>query len=712
VPSETSSIYRFGVFELDPRSGELRKQGGRVRLQDQQFRILVKLLERRGEVVSREELRSTLWPEDTFVDFETGLNTAIKRLRGSLGDSADHPIFIETLPKRGYKFIAPVEFLEPQNGQLPRSTAPNQAPPTIRFPLLRYLIPAMLVLLLLVIGAAVWSLRSPHVPNLADMVQITNDGKAKSPMNPFVTDGVHLYFIEGMPYTTGSGIAQVSETGGEITWITTSLREPLAIYSISPDGSKMLLVDGAAANSELAGELWEQPLPAGSARRVGDTMASSATWTPDQTHIVYSDGEAILIANDDGSNPHELATLPGVPRALRFSPDGRRLRFYLTHPDTESRSIWEMDADGKNVHPLLPGWQVSPYQCCGNWSPDGNFYYFQAGHDSTQSIWVLPTRKALFSGSTPVPSLLTSGPLRFSSPVPSRDGKKIFVVGENSRVELTRYDPRTHRFDPFLHGISAGPVDFSHDGRWVTYVSYPEMTLWRCRMDGSEKTQLTFPPARVYEPRWSPDDSRIVFMDVDFTHPWKIRLMPSSGGAVTPLVPSDSFASQDDPTWAPDGNSIIFGASGGADRATVAIYRMDMHGRKMDMIPASEGYFSPRLSPDGRYISAITEHQTKLMLYDVGAREWSTLAEAELLGYNEWSHDGRYIYMRENRSGAGELVRVRVKDRVLEPVLSFKDFPQLADMFAAWIGLTPDDAPLLMRDRSVQEIYALDLHTR
>ena len=97
------------------------------------------------------------------------------------------------------------------------------------------------------------------------------------------------------------------------------------------------------------------------------------------------------------------------------------------------------------------------------------------------------------------------------------------------------------------------------------------------------------------------------------------------------------------------------------------------------------------------------------MLFDTSTNHWSSLLEGELVSYNEWSHDGKYVYMRENRAGAGELVRVRIKDRVLEHVLSLKDFPQLADIFTGWIGLTPDDAPLLMRDRSVEEIYALDL---
>ena len=109
VSFEISSVYRFGLFEVDPRDGELRKSGVKLKLQDQPFKVLLKLLQRPGELVTREELRAGLWQEDTFVDFETGLNTAIKRLRETLGDSADNPRFIETLPRRGYRFIAPVE---------------------------------------------------------------------------------------------------------------------------------------------------------------------------------------------------------------------------------------------------------------------------------------------------------------------------------------------------------------------------------------------------------------------------------------------------------------------------------------------------------------------------------------------------------------------------------------------------------------------------
>jgi Tol biopolymer transport system component/DNA-binding winged helix-turn-helix (wHTH) protein len=693
------------------RAAELRKNGVKLRLQDQPYQVLLKLLEHHGEIVSREELRSTLWHEDTFVDFETGLNTAIKRLRETLGDSADNPTFIETLPRRGYKFIASVERPVGKESGIPGPGTPQESPGKSFLRRAGFLAG---VAVLVLICRAIWG-SQPQPPTVTNMVRITNDGKAKNPINPPVTDGVHLYFIEGMPFTSGSGIAQVSAAGGETTWITTTLQDVWAVNPVSPDRSELLVARGVPAGSESAIELWVQPLPAGAPHRVGNIMALMATWTPDGAHIVYANGDAIMTANKDGSEPHQLAKVPGIVFSLRFSPDGRRIRFDLVDPKIDSNSIWEMDANGKGTHPLLPDWKESPWQCCGNWSPDGDYYYFQAGRGNAQAIWVMPERRSLFRRRAKGPSRLTSGPLRFNAPILSSDGKRLFVLGEDPRVELLRYDLQSRRFDPFLPGLSAGPVDFSFDGKWVAYVSYPDMTLWRSRVDGSDKMQLTFPPMRAYEPRCSPDGSQIVFMDVRFDSAWKIYLLSSSGGSPEALLQANTNSGSSnsnydweaDPTWTPDGKSIVFGKTNNTGNG--AIYRLDLKTRNASSIPGTDGLFSPRVSPDGRYISALTIGQTKLMLFDTNTNRWSSLAEGEQVGYNEWSHDGKYVYMRENRGGAGELVRVRIKDRVLEHLLSLKGFPQLSDGFASWIGLTPDDAPLLMRDRSVQEIYALDL---
>src|SRR6185503_1724004 len=122
----TPRVVRFGVFELDRLSGDLRKNGVRVRLQEQPLRVLNALLAEPGEPVTREALRQRLWPDDTFVDFDNGLNRAINRLRAALGDEADNPRFIETLERRGYRFIAPVGALEATTSETTPAPAAGQ----------------------------------------------------------------------------------------------------------------------------------------------------------------------------------------------------------------------------------------------------------------------------------------------------------------------------------------------------------------------------------------------------------------------------------------------------------------------------------------------------------------------------------------------------------------------------------------------------------
>jgi DNA-binding winged helix-turn-helix (wHTH) protein len=211
VSPQNASICRFGVFELDLGAAELRKNGVKLRLQDQPYQVLLKLLEHHGEIVSREELRSILWHEDTFVDFETGLNTAIKRLRETLGDSADSPTFIETLPRRGYRFIATVERPVGEESRISGPSSPPESSAGKNLLKRTGVIAGVVVLVLICV--AFWR-SQPQPPTVTNIVRITNDGKAKVPINPPVTDGVHLYFTEGTRDTSGARIAQVSAAGG------------------------------------------------------------------------------------------------------------------------------------------------------------------------------------------------------------------------------------------------------------------------------------------------------------------------------------------------------------------------------------------------------------------------------------------------------------------------------------------------------------------
>src|SRR5262249_38772801 len=156
-------------------------------------------------------------------------------------------------------------------------------------------------------------------------------------------------------------------------------------------------------------------------------------------------------------------------------------------------SLWEVAANGKGLHPLLPGWDNSAQACCGSWSPDGKYFFFQTGlFTKDKDIWVLREAGSSFIAHLydSKPEQLTTGPIGFGLPVSSSDGKKLFVRGTQPRAELVRYDSRTKRFVPYLSGISVGDVDISRDGKWVTYVTLPENTLWRSKLDGTDRLQL------------------------------------------------------------------------------------------------------------------------------------------------------------------------------------------------------------------------------
>ena len=160
------------------------------------------------------------------------------------------------------------------------------------------------------------------------------------------------------------------------------------------------------------------------------------------------------------------------------------------------------------------------------------------------------------------PTQLTTGPLSYSRAVPSMDGKRIFAIGSQPRGELARFNQKSQQFEPYLSGISADSVDFSRDGQWVAYVTYPEGNLWRSKADGSERLQLTFAHMQVLLPRWSPDQKQIVFTGFVPGKPGRNYLISANGGTPQPVIPEEQTTDEEDPNWSPDGASIVFWFNG------------------------------------------------------------------------------------------------------------------------------------------------------
>jgi Tol biopolymer transport system component/predicted Ser/Thr protein kinase len=562
----------------------------------------------------------------------------------------------------------------------------------------RWIWAAGIVLGLVVLtGAFAWVRSSPPAPRLAAVRQVTHDGFPKFSLE---TDGPRLYVTE---IRGGNEIlVEASSGGGETSIISTPLTN-VRMLDISTDRSQLLLESYLGTESE--SPFWLLPLPSGAPRRLADVVGHGAAWSPDGQKLVFAKGSDLFVAKGDGTNAQKLVSVSGSPNVnvINFSPDGKRIRFDVNQAGNNSSSLWEAGSDGSRLHQLLSGWHSPPAECCGKWSADGHYYLFVSGTD----VWALREGGGFFQKRDPIPVRLTTGPLTFSNPTPSQDGKKLFVVGQQARGELVQFDARAKQFVPYLAGISASELDFSRDGKWVAYVTYPEHTLWRSRVDGSERVQLTYPPVVAMLPRWSPDGTQIVYSDTQAGKPLKMYLITAQGQGGQKVIVEGG--DEIDANWSPDGSRIAFGHHIAQD----FLYVVDLKTRAVSAVPGSQSMFSPRWSPDGRHLAAMSADSKKLFLYDVKTEKWTTwIDEPGSIGYPNWSRDGSFIYYDATYTDKPTFRRVKVGQTRSESLLDLKGISRYGDpIIGAWSGVTPDGVLLIVRDLSTQEVYALDFET-
>ncbi|HEY6446180.1 MAG TPA: protein kinase [Acidobacteriaceae bacterium] len=545
-------------------------------------------------------------------------------------------------------------------------------------------------------------------PAVSNYVQLTHDGQ---PKRLIATDGSRLYMTVGtvMSHTVG----EISTSGGDPTPIAMPSSEMFPI-ALSPDSSQFILL--ASTGAPAIGPFWTLPVLGGSPQRLGDLVGDAAAWSPDGQRLAYANNSDLFLANADGSQPRRLLTMKegGFVSWLVWSLDGSHLRFDVREPSLRPRSsIWEVASDGTGLHALSPGWKLpaalhifteeSPAgTCCGHWIADGRYFVFVANGQ----IWTLPRSGSLFR-SEPKPVQLTSSPMTLSFPVPAKDGRKLFVVGQTFRGQSVRYDAKTRQFSPYLGGISAEFTAFSADRQWVAYVTYPEGYLWRSRADGSDPRQLTGPPGYAIEPHWSPDGKQIVFYENLPDQPSRVFTVSPDGGAVKPLIPDTGGApsgAQSDPGWSPDGSKIVFAS--GPMNAGSALYIFDLATHRIDTVPGSRGLYSPRWSPDGRYLAAFPSDESELHLFNFQTQKW-TVFPTGLVAWPNFSRDSQYIYVLSGRGGSA-VIRIHIPDGKIQQVADLKNFVYTGYFGDGSLALDPDESPLLLRNAGSSDVYALD----
>jgi Tol biopolymer transport system component len=535
-----------------------------------------------------------------------------------------------------------------------------------------------------------WSRMPPAIPVVESAIQLTDDGQPKAA--PLLTDGTRIYFREGTPGVWK--IAQVSVAGGETSVIPTRLVNP-RVDGIAPDGSALLVFDGDPG----ANPLWRIPLPTGEPQRLGKIEGQEATSFPDG-RVAFTRGDGLYVAERDGSDTRKLLTAPGPIYCPNVSPEGNRIALLTSSAsDGGIPFLAEIAADGSGFHEIMRGTKHAPVRCAC-WTPDGKYLFTRVRED----LWLLPMSKGFFQKShTPVQ--VTNGPLFYLRPSPSRDGKRIFAIGMKRRGEVVRYDMNSKQFTPFLSGISAINPSFSRDGQWVAYLSYPDLSLWRSRTDGTERLQLTYPPVEVLYPAISPDGKKVAFAVHE-----ELRVIDMDGKSQREITKEKRNTPI--PAWSPDGNSLVFDSDieeqRNYDRFPQQLSKMNLQSGTRSVVPFSRGVGNALwISPET--IIAGNEDQNKLVMLDLASGKLTELTSGIVVNWAV-SPDRKFVYYT---TGGLEprAMRIRLTDNSTEEIANLKNFRQALDPLRgeAHISVAPDGSAVFTRDTGSQEIYALSV---
>ncbi len=663
VPS-SSRIISFGTFEVNVQTGELRQRGQKVKLQEQPLQVLAALLERPGELVTREELRSKLWPADTFVDFDHSLNAAIKRLRDALGESADAPVFIETLARRGYRFIGPVN-----GSSAPSGIAIVAAPERGKtFSSRHWIAAALLSLIVLgVLGLGIW--RLPSRPTEVVERKLTANSSENSVSSAAVSpEGKYL------AYTDNTGIYLKLIRTGETHPVPLPPNFSVHVDDWFPDESHLLVT-----REEQPGKLslWSISVFGGSPRPLADAGRAGSV-SPDGFHIAFQRlgyGREEWVMRSDGTDQVKVApdksSWVGGPK---WSPDGNRIAYvrmdFAYH--TQQSSVEINEWRNARAETLFSDNRLGPAL---NWLLNGRLIYTFGDEENQQgaSLWMLsPQQSGKTAGSS---KRITRGIGWISQVSGSDDGKVLTFLRENTAVSTyigslapdgthllanRRLTIDENQNDPFAWTPDSKAVLFNSNRNGIPQI-------FKQAIDQPLAENLMSSAEQLLQPRLTPDGSEILYISTsksaDLKTPSSIFAIPIAGG--TPRL-----VLKDVRIWnvqcAPSPSTICLYSIMKGD--TSETFRFDERSGKSADPPQIDPLCNWSLSPDGSQ-RAIVPDSPKNGTIRLRSTLTGETRELAVKGWNElgsitWSVDGKSLLATWHHEPESALLNITLNGRV------------------------------------------------
>ncbi|HTQ62184.1 MAG TPA: winged helix-turn-helix domain-containing protein [Candidatus Solibacter sp.] len=688
--SQFPRLYRFGTFEVDVQSGELRKSGLKLKLSGQPFQVLAILLERPGVVVTREELQKRLWP-DTFVDVDHNLNTAINKIREALGDSAENPRFVETLPRRGYRFVAPVEGAVGKEipVELLSAAVPKHTPRRSRALPLTIIFVACVSM----VGAGYFISKRRHVsgpPKERTLTRITFDAGLQLGVT-WSPDGRYIAYSSDRGGKFDIWVQQLS--GGDPVQITKGPDnnwEP----DWSPDGKYI-----AYRSEEGEGGLYIVPALGGTGlERKITSFGYYPRWSPDSSRILlqtigFGLSCQLYVVGLDGNPPRPVQEdlTNGVwTISAAWHPDGKRISIWVW--DWEMRpspipQFWTASVDGgaatktvirpeilKSAETIagsgISAWADSDFKFC--WARSGTEIYFERTFRGARNIWRMrvdpQTLKALAI------ERLTTGTEIDSEFSVSPDGSRMAFTSESRRVQawMFPFDAQRGRVTSSgsavtSPGMEAWDTNISRDGRRLAFSAKRSgrWELWEKSLADGRETPIAADDSYVRAgPQWSPDGTRLAYFRMKVSSGGGQAVLWSKERGEVPITALSSFGPfvfdwSADGAWLLTSRAVAEGGQAEIWALPVAGNAVKGKERKLVACDAKTNLWQSRFSPDGRWVVFEAEafqpaaHKSAIYVTPaVGGGLWTAVTEGTHWDDKpRWSPDGRIIYYLSERRG-------------------------------------------------------------